>query len=59
VDGARDLRTIAEWEQFDAQYNTVEDLRIQRFVKGSTVAGSNSGGKDEDASTTRYCQTKL
>jgi hypothetical protein len=33
VDGSKDLRTIAEWEHLDAQYNTVEDLLIQRFVE--------------------------
>ncbi len=32
ADGANNLRTIAEWEEFDAKYNAVEDLRIQRFA---------------------------
>ena len=33
VDGTKELRTIAEWEELDAQYNSVQDLRIQRFLK--------------------------
>lgn len=33
VDGAENSRTIAEWEELDAQYNAVEDPSIQRFVK--------------------------
>ncbi len=32
VDGAPNVRTIRQWEDFDAQYNAVEDLRIQRFT---------------------------
>ena len=33
ADGAENLRTIAEWEEFDSRYNAVEDLRIQRFAR--------------------------
>lgn len=33
ADGAANNLTIAQWEEFDAQYNTIEDLRIQRFAK--------------------------
>lgn len=33
ADGAADVHTITQWEEFDTQYNTVEDLRIQRFAK--------------------------
>ncbi len=31
-DGGANPHTIHQWEEFDTQYNTVEDLRIQRFV---------------------------
>lgn len=32
-DGGANVLTIEQWEEFDAHYNAVEDLRIQRFVQ--------------------------
>ena len=33
VEGRAPLHSIAQWEIFDRDYNTVEDLRIQRFTR--------------------------
>jgi hypothetical protein len=33
VDGTLPILSIEQWETFDQQYNTVEDLRIQRFTR--------------------------
>jgi hypothetical protein len=56
VDGTAPVLSIEQWEAFDRDYNSVEDLRVQRFVPGlksgsppsARVLGSHSVAVAED-----------
>jgi hypothetical protein len=33
VEGHGPVHSVQQWEAFDREYNTVEDLRVQRFTR--------------------------
>ncbi len=42
ADGSPIVHSLADWKKFDAQYNAVEDLRIQRFAAALEEEGVES-----------------
>jgi hypothetical protein len=50
ADAPRSAHSIEKWEWFDSFYNTVEDLRIQRFAaqlgEGAISQSYNPNGSD-------------